>query len=130
MLNMIFAWVLVIQILFFSFCFFFPPIHGSLQSTDTKHDKGLHLMSRISLPPSPAPEAVSPSYNPTTIFNVRSYGAIGDGVTDDTQAFKLAWDTACQTEDSEVLVPKGHSFMIQSTIFTGPCKPGLKMQVI
>ncbi|VVA35769.1 PREDICTED: polygalacturonase [Prunus dulcis] len=129
MLNMIFAWVLVIQIFFFSFCFFFPPIHGSLQSTDTKHDKGLHLMSRISLPPSPAPEAVSPSYNPTTIFNVRSYGAIGDGVTDDTQAFKLAWDTACQTEDSEVLVPKGHTFMIQSTIFTGPCKPGVKMQI-
>ncbi|RVW22088.1 hypothetical protein CK203_097006 [Vitis vinifera] len=43
--------------------------------------------------PSPAPEAASPSYNGyssiyTAVFNVRSFGAVGDGVTDDTQAFR------------------------------------------
>ena len=94
----------------------------------------LHTFSRISLPPSPAPEAASPSYNGyssiyTAVFNVRSFGAVGDGVTDDTQAFKMAWDTACQAESATLLVPSGHSFMIQSTIFTGPCKTDLIFQV-
>ena len=96
----------------------------------------MRTISRISLPPDPAPEAVSPSYNVdsasnTTTFNVQSFGAIGDGVTDDTQAFKMAWDTACQAEKSGILlVPEGYSFMIQSTIFTGPCKSGITFQVI
>lgn len=94
----------------------------------------LHTFSRISLPPSPAPEAASPSYNDyasvyTAVFDVIAFGAVGDGVTDDTQAFKMAWETACQTESATLLVPHGHSFMIQSTIFTGPCKTGLIFQV-
>ncbi|KAM1490328.1 polygalacturonase At1g48100-like isoform X1 [Malus sylvestris] len=134
MFSMIFARVRVILICFFSFCFFFPPTHGRLQSPNTRYDKDLNPISQISLPPSPSPQAASPSYNAisvhgNTVFNVRSFGAVGDGVADDTQAFKMAWDSACQTEDSEVLVPKGHSFMIQSTIFTGPCSSGLKFQI-
>lgn len=121
-----------LPILFFSFCFFFPPlIQGRLQSyTKQRH---LHTISRISLPPEPAPEAVSPSYNvnSATVFNVLSFGAIGNGVDDDTQAFKMAWDTVCQAEESGIilLVPHGYSFMMQSTIFTGPCKSGIVFQI-
>ncbi|XP_062006164.1 polygalacturonase At1g48100-like [Rosa rugosa] len=117
------------QIFNFFFCFLFLPIHGRLHYTSSLS------LSQISVPPSPAPTAaVIPSYNGssalgTTVFNVRTFGAVGNGVTDDTKAFKMAWDSACQTEDSEVLVPKGHSFMLQSTIFTGPCKSGLKLQI-
>lgn len=62
---------------------------------------------------------------------MRRFGAAGDGETDDTQAFKMAWDAGCQAESTSViLVPKGFSFMIQSTIFTGPCVQGLVFQVI
>ncbi|KAG6702431.1 hypothetical protein I3842_07G034200 [Carya illinoinensis] len=130
---MILTRVLVLLLLF-SFCFFVPPSPGKLHSyTKQKH---LHPKSRISLPPASAPEAVSPSYNVNsaphspTVFNVQSFGAIGDGVTDDTQAFKMAWDTACQSEETGVLlVPKGYSFLIQSTIFTGPCKSGITFQI-
>lgn len=97
----------------------------------------MHAISRISLPPSPAPEAVSPSYNTdyvnkVTVFDVRSFGAVGDGVSDETQAFKMAWDTACQAEKQAIiLVPRSYTFMIQSTIFTGPCKASnITFQVI
>ncbi|GLT57113.1 hypothetical protein SLA2020_301070 [Shorea laevis] len=90
----------------------------------------LHIVSQISLPPMPAPEiaAASPSYNgesPKTpaVFNVLSFGAVGDGAADDTQAFKLAWDMACHNDSAVLLVPNGYSFMLQSTIFTGPCLP-------
>eukprot|EP01018_Ginkgo_biloba_P009760 Gb_07774 [translate_table: standard] len=65
----------------------------------------------------------------STTFNVKSYGAIGDGVTDDTQAFQLAWQAACQVKSAVLKVPAGYSFMIQSSIFSGPCKDGLVFQV-
>lgn len=62
-------------------------------------------------------------------FNVKSYGAKGDGVTDDTEAFQLAWQAACRVESAVVLVPAGYGFMIQSTMFHGPCKDGMTFQV-
>lgn len=100
--------------------------------------KNLPAVSHISAPPSPAPEpanAASPSYNggdadSFSAFDVRKFGAKGDGVTDDTDAFKMAWDAACDAESATLLIPRGHAFMIQSTIFTGPCKANLVFQVI
>lgn len=128
------SWFLL-RALFLSLCFFFLPTQGRLNIHDQPHS--LHAISRISFPPSPAPEAAtSPSYNfdfvkAKTVFNVRSFGAVGNGVVDDTQAFKMAWDSACQAEEpSTLLVPKGYSFMIQSTIFTGPCNSALTLQVM
>lgn len=106
-------------------CFSFLPIHGRL------------YINSISSPPDFSPDvspyAPSPSYdgNGALVHNVKSFGSIGDGVSDDTQAFKLAWDTACQAEESGILlVPDGYIFMIQSTIFTGPCKTAVTFQVI
>ncbi|KAL5859309.1 hypothetical protein ACOSQ4_000605 [Xanthoceras sorbifolium] len=75
--------------------------------------------------PSPSP---SPAY-PANVFDVRKFGAVGDGIKDDTAAFKMAWDSACQEDSAVLLVPYGFSFMIQSTIFTGPCQGGLVFQV-
>lgn len=63
------------------------------------------------------------------IFDVRSFGAVGDGSTDDTPAFKAAWKAACGVESGVVLVPESYIFKITSTIFSGPCKPGLVFQV-
>lgn len=69
------------------------------------------------------------SNNYDSTFNVQSYGAIGDGVTDDTEAFLLAWKAACQVESAVVLAPADYSFMIQSIQFNGPCKDGMTFQV-
>ncbi|XP_022897298.1 polygalacturonase At1g48100-like [Olea europaea var. sylvestris] len=85
-------------------------------------------LSQISIPPSPAPEPATSSES-AAVFNVLSYGAVGDGFIDDTQAFKMAWDAACQIESAIFLVPRHYSFMIQSTIFAGPCKNGLIFQI-
>lgn len=111
-----------------SLCFLLLPIQGELQ-THKGNSRSLPL-SQISLPPSPSPEASAPSHDPTPVFSVLSFGAMGDGVTDDTRAFKSAWDTACQSESATLLVPDSYSFMVQSTIFTGPCKSSLVFQVL
>lgn len=89
----------------------------------------------ISLPPSPPPEASPPSPQPdyTETFDVRAFGAIGDGVSDDTEAFKSAWDAACQLQSADesaiLVIPSGYSFLVQSTIFTGPCETDIIFQV-
>ncbi|KAJ8619349.1 hypothetical protein MRB53_027878 [Persea americana] len=84
----------------------------------------------ISLLPEPAITNNNGSLsNSTRIFNVQSFGAVGDTVTDDTQAFKSAWEMACQVKSAILLVPHGYSFMIQPMIFAGPCQNGLTFQV-
>lgn len=126
---------------------FFFPVHGRWHNHAKNHKHSHHHHHfTISQPPSPSPslspspEPANPpddndggsSFNSTGFFDVRHYGAIGDGTTDDTEAFKIAWDTACQSDNDDytvILVPYGFSFMIQSTIFTGPCKHGVVFQV-
>ncbi|XP_072982818.1 polygalacturonase At1g48100-like [Typha latifolia] len=81
-------------------------------------------------PPTPISEGTSGnSSNNNVIFDVRTFGARGDGLSDDTEAFKSAWDSACQAGSAVVLAPQGYSFMIHSTIFAGPCQGGVIFQV-
>ncbi|KAK4273309.1 hypothetical protein QN277_021736 [Acacia crassicarpa] len=100
-----------------------------------------HKSSEISTPPASAPSSSTPpyvddpsprpSYNASGFFDVRTFGAVGDGISDDTKAFKMAWDTACQSDlpQNVIRVPSGFSFMIQSTIFTGPCQGRIVFKV-
>ncbi|NIP22598.1 MAG: hypothetical protein GWN76_10465 [candidate division Zixibacteria bacterium] len=58
----------------------------------------------------PAPPAVSQH------FNVRTFGAVGDGKTDDTTAFQKALDAAAKAGGGVVYAPRGNYF------FTGNLK--------
>ncbi|KAH8486805.1 hypothetical protein H0E87_025705 [Populus deltoides] len=59
------------------------------------------------------------------VYNVIDYGAVGDGDTDDTQAFKDAWKDACKSSSCSpiIQVPSGKSFLLQPLTFNGECKP-------
>ncbi|KAM7277342.1 hypothetical protein ACFE04_019208 [Oxalis oulophora] len=77
--------------------------------------------------PTPAQE---PAINSSRIiFDVRKFGAVGNGLTDDTESFKKTWDAACNVDSATIFVPNGFSFFIQSTIFTGPCRAGLVLRI-
>ncbi|KAG6433391.1 hypothetical protein SASPL_105004 [Salvia splendens] len=94
------------------------------------HHRHSHPASQISAPPEASPPAAPPlSGDDWRVYDVRMFGAIGDGATDDTGAFKSAWENACQIDSGVLLVPYGYTFIIQSTIFTGPCQNGLIFQV-
>ncbi|XP_071731543.1 exopolygalacturonase-like [Rutidosis leptorrhynchoides] len=59
-------------------------------------------------------------HNPYT-FNVVSYGAVPNRITDNSKAFLRAWNDACGSKGGgRVLVPKG-MFMLDSVVFVGPC---------
>ncbi|KAJ1264233.1 hypothetical protein BS78_09G247500 [Paspalum vaginatum] len=85
--------------------------------------------SGYALPPPSSPSTpVAPSHG--TVFSVVDFGARGDGVTDDTQAFEAAWAAACKVEASTVLVPSELEFVVGPISFSGPyCKPNILFQL-
>lgn len=112
------------------------------------HNKKHKKVSPVPEPPTitPDPEEPSPSSDSPSvpsdpypndpgdstsdcIFDVRSFGAVGDGSADDTAAFIAAWKAACAVDSGVVLAPASYTFKITSTIFSGPCNPGLVFQV-
>ncbi|TKY61676.1 Polygalacturonase protein [Spatholobus suberectus] len=115
-----------------AFCILFLTLVLLVQARHHSHTKHKHShshkSSKTSPPSSPRNENCN---NGSGIFDVRTFGAIGDGKTDDTESFKMAWDTACQSESAVnvILVPQGFSFLTQSTIFTGPCQGGMVLKV-
>ncbi|KAG0583645.1 hypothetical protein KC19_3G151500 [Ceratodon purpureus] len=59
-------------------------------------------------------------------FDVRyPFGAKGDGITNDTDAFLAAWKMACTVTSGEVYIPSGFNFLVYPSTFTGPCKEDL-----
>ncbi|KAF7836885.1 polygalacturonase [Senna tora] len=106
-----------------------------------KHKKVSSAPAETPDPQDPSPPSNSPTvpsdpypYDPGNstsdcVFDVRSFGAVGDGSADDTAAFRAAWKAACAVDSGVVLAPENYCFKITSTIFSGPCKPGLVFQV-
>ncbi|XP_052207125.1 exopolygalacturonase-like [Diospyros lotus] len=55
-------------------------------------------------------------------FNVKDYGAVADGRTDDSPAFLKAWKDACQWDGKgKVWIPRG-TYLLKPVTFKGPCK--------
>ncbi|OIT01571.1 PREDICTED: probable polygalacturonase At1g80170 [Nicotiana attenuata] len=56
-------------------------------------------------------------------FNVLDYGASGDGITDDSQAFLNAWNDACSSAAGypEVIIPPNMIFLLSPLTLRGPC---------
>ncbi|CAH1451926.1 unnamed protein product [Lactuca virosa] len=56
------------------------------------------------------------------IFDVTSYGAIGDGDTDDSEPFLRTWEDLCgdDSPDPTMIIPK-KTFLIGPVSFHGPC---------
>jgi hypothetical protein len=52
-------------------------------------------------------------------FNVRSFGAVGDGKTDDTTAFQKALDAAGKAGGGVVYAPRGNYFFTGNLTMTG-----------
>ncbi|GLT87964.1 hypothetical protein SLE2022_060130 [Rubroshorea leprosula] len=72
----------------------------------------------------------NPSSASDTTFNVLNFGAIGNGVTNSTQAFLDAWSAACGSPSSTLIyLPKGR-YLLGSMILNGGCKsPGITIMI-
>ncbi|KVD98102.1 Pectin lyase fold, partial [Cynara cardunculus var. scolymus] len=56
-------------------------------------------------------------------FYVTSYGAKGDGNTDDSKAFLKAWADVCKdkSQDPTLIIPSGKTFLLSPMTLSGPC---------
>ncbi|KAF3436115.1 hypothetical protein FNV43_RR23207 [Rhamnella rubrinervis] len=62
--------------------------------------------------------------------NIDDFGAKGNGRTDDTLAFKKAWERACSSNVAAVqLVVPQKKYLVKPTRFLGPCKSQLTVQI-
>ncbi|CAJ1948720.1 unnamed protein product [Sphenostylis stenocarpa] len=66
---------------------------------------------------------ISPCFGTNdTVFNVLSFGAVGDGKTDDSQAFFKAWKSTCGAQGTPALVvPPNYVFLLTGLSLKGPC---------
>jgi hypothetical protein len=94
----------IVAVLIFAFQNCTGAFQGSTSAIQTQADSNGTNPS-----PSPTPNSVN-----TSIFNVRAYGAQGDGATDDTQAIQFAINAA-QTKGGIVFFPTGN-FIISANL--------------
>ncbi|KAI7758025.1 hypothetical protein M8C21_028265, partial [Ambrosia artemisiifolia] len=65
----------------------------------------------------------------TKTFDVDSFGAKGDGIKDDTNAFKKAWKKACSSTTPAVFRVAKNKYLVTPITFEGPCRASLTMQI-
>ncbi|KAK4761839.1 hypothetical protein SAY87_029723 [Trapa incisa] len=65
-----------------------------------------------------------------TVFEIRQFGATGDGQSDSSKALEDAFSNACNVVGgrNQILVPEG-TFMVTSAVFDGPCKGLIEFRV-
>ncbi|XP_006655543.1 probable polygalacturonase At1g80170 isoform X1 [Oryza brachyantha] len=64
------------------------------------------------------------------LLTLDDFGAVGDGIANDTQAFLDAWNAACASSEQAVLaVPAGKTYQIWPVQLAGPCKKRLKLMI-
>ncbi|KAM3299607.1 hypothetical protein ACQJBY_040891 [Aegilops geniculata] len=58
------------------------------------------------------------------LLSLDDFGAVGDGIADDTQALVDAWTAACASTNGHVVihVPAGRSYQIWPVTLAGPCR--------
>ncbi|KAJ4963749.1 hypothetical protein NE237_023688 [Protea cynaroides] len=104
-----------LRIILFLFCFisFIDIVNGGRVGAGTKAGGGKTNGQK---------QGASPPKQSGGTFDVKSYGAKGDGRNDDSKAFTAAWKAACGSSGTvKLVVPKG-TFLLGPVKFVGPCK--------
>ncbi|XP_075663622.1 putative polygalacturonase At1g80170 [Castanea sativa] len=64
------------------------------------------------------------------VLFVGDFGAHGDGVNDDTEAFKDAWEVACSFSGRiRIVIPTDYTFLIYPIDIVGPCRSKVTIQI-
>ncbi|XP_071709312.1 probable polygalacturonase At1g80170, partial [Rutidosis leptorrhynchoides] len=65
----------------------------------------------------------------TTIFNILSFGAKANRVSDDSKKLVATWKMACKTPEGVLQVPSSHKFLIKPVTLQGPCVGHVTLQI-
>ncbi|KAK9050929.1 hypothetical protein SSX86_027554 [Deinandra increscens subsp. villosa] len=62
-------------------------------------------------------------------FNILSFGAKANGVSDDSKKLVAAWKTACKVGGGILQIPSDHKFLIKPVTLQGPCMGHVVLQI-
>ncbi|XP_010473235.1 PREDICTED: polygalacturonase At1g48100-like [Camelina sativa] len=115
-----------------------PKPKPKMKSPPPKSDAGSPVVSQPPQVQQPPPHVQPPPPSPLPLqpvedsqqFNVLDFGAKGDGMSDDTQAFEAAWASACKVEASTMVIPPDYIFLVGPISFSGPyCQANIVFQL-
>ena len=75
-----------------------------------------------------APEPDAPATSGQTVADVKTYGAVGDGRTNDTDSFNAALKSVAEAGGGTCVVPKG-TYIISASGITAPHEPAVSSDV-
>ncbi|KAJ7951882.1 Pectin lyase-like superfamily protein [Quillaja saponaria] len=65
------------------------------------------------------------------VFYIDDFGAKGNGLNDDSKAFKDAWKSACSLSGrAKVVIPSGKSFLLHPIDIAGPCQSKVTLRIL
>ncbi|KAL4195034.1 hypothetical protein AMTRI_Chr05g62500 [Amborella trichopoda] len=68
--------------------------------------------------------------SPQIFLSLDDFGAKGDAITDDTQAFEEAWEGACLFSPSVLEIAAGKVYMVRPIELGGPCRSKVTLLVL
>ncbi|WCJ40579.1 Pectin lyase-like superfamily protein [Euphorbia peplus] len=85
--------------------------------------------SLLKLPHSPLSATTRPVSK--RVLFPHHFGAVGDGVHNDTQAFMDAWKMACsfRARSTRITIPAGYTFLVHPMDFAGPCRSRITLEI-
>nr|QDK56808.1 polygalacturonase [Mangifera indica] len=95
----------------------------AMKDNGSSADSGYPGPSTVPVPP------YGPNLTRSKIFDILSFGAKGDGVCDDSDAFLAAWKAACKVPGATLEIPSEFKFLIKPITLQGPCMPQLVLQI-
>ncbi|TMW97959.1 hypothetical protein EJD97_004734 [Solanum chilense] len=101
--------------------------HTKKSKIHHKHKKNNGGAPNCSSSPSPSHDFYPTNGSP--IYNILSFGAKGDGVSDDTKALETAWEAACKVQGATLEIPSEFQFLINPITLQGPCMPNFVFQI-
>ncbi|CAI9114015.1 OLC1v1037486C1 [Oldenlandia corymbosa var. corymbosa] len=70
------------------------------------------------------------SSDSSIVLQVHDFGAEGNGIVDDTEAFGEVWKIACSSPiPAKIVVPGRKTFLLRPIDFAGPCKSNLTLRI-
>ncbi|GLT44805.1 hypothetical protein SLA2020_186820 [Shorea laevis] len=64
------------------------------------------------------------------VLSVGDFGARGDGLSDDTEAFENAWKIACSLPArARIMIPAGYTYLVHPVDLSGPCKSRVTLTI-
>ncbi|OAY36979.2 probable polygalacturonase At1g80170 isoform X1 [Manihot esculenta] len=78
------------------------------------------------------PQSLSETSRPRSkrVFFVTDFGARGDGISNDTQAFGDAWKKACSfPARTRIVIPAGVTLLVHPVDLAGPCKSRITLNI-